>query len=105
MVQQTMARGTRLEEDARVAETRRAILACSIGQVFEIFDFVIYAYFASAIGRAFFPSGDPTTELLSSLLTYGVGFLARPLGAVVIGYFGDRYGRRRALVVTVGLMA
>jgi MHS family proline/betaine transporter-like MFS transporter len=87
------------------AETRRAVLACSIGQVFEIFDFVLYAYFASVIGRTFFPSGDPTTELLNSLLTYGVGFLARPLGAVVIGYFGDRYGRRRALVVTVGMMA
>ena len=90
---------------AQLLATRRAIVACSLGQIFEIFDFVIYAYFASAIGKAFFPSGDPATELLNSLLTYGVGFLARPLGAIVIGYFGDRYGRRRALVVTVGLMA
>ena len=87
------------------AATRRAVLACSIGQVFEIFDWVLYGYFASVIGRTFFPSGDPATELLNSLLTFGVGFLVRPLGAVVIGYFGDRYGRRRALVVTVGLMA
>jgi MHS family proline/betaine transporter-like MFS transporter len=100
-----LSAGASSSDAARAITTRRAIMACSVGQIFEIYDFVIYAYFASAIGKAFFPSGDPATELLSSLLTYGVGFLARPLGAVVIGYFGDRYGRRRALVVTVGLMA
>src|ERR1017187_7822205 len=82
------------------ATTRRAVLACSIGQIFEIFDFVIYGYFALAIGRAFFPSTDPMTSLLSSFATYGVGFLMRPVGAIVIGYFGDRHGRRRALVFT-----
>jgi len=87
------------------ATTRRAVLACSIGQVFEIFDFVIYGYFALAIGRAFFPSTDPLTSLLSSFATYGVGFLMRPVGAIVIGYFGDRHGRRRALVFTVAMMA
>ena len=85
----TAGRDVHLDDAAQVATVRRAIMACSIGQVFEIFDFVIYAYFASAIGKAFFPSGDPATELLSSLLTYGVGFLARPLGALVIGYFGE----------------
>src|SRR5277367_2869842 len=97
----SLSAGAAQSDAERAITTRRAIVACSIGQVFEIFDFVIYAYFASAIGKAFFPSGDPATELLNSLLTYGVGFLARPLGAIVIGYFGDRYGRRRALVVTV----
>jgi MFS transporter, MHS family, proline/betaine transporter len=90
-------------EDA--ATTRRAVLACGIGQVFEIFDFVIYGFFAVAIGRAFFPSTDPIASLLASFATFAVGFLMRPVGAMVIGWYGDRHGRRKALVVTVGLMA
>ncbi|MBV9522522.1 MAG: MFS transporter [Alphaproteobacteria bacterium] len=99
------APGTEPIDLAGAAATRRAILACSIGQVFEIFDFVIYAYFAAAIGRAFFPSSDPFTSLLGSFATFGVGFIMRPVGAVAIGYYGDRFGRRKALVVTIGLMA
>ena len=84
---------------------RRAVLACAAGQAFEIFDFVIYGFFAVAIGRAFFPSSDPAASLLASFATFAVGFLFRPVGALVIGYYGDRFGRRKALVVTVGLMA
>jgi MHS family proline/betaine transporter-like MFS transporter len=90
-------------EDA--ATVRRAVLACAAGQAFEIFDFVIYGFFAVAIGRAFFPSSDPAASLLASFATFAVGFLFRPVGALVIGYYGDRFGRRKALVVTVGLMA
>ncbi len=84
---------------------RRAVVACAIGQVFEIFDFVIYGFFAVAIGRAFFPSTDPIASLLASFATFAVGFLMRPVGAMVIGWYGDRFGRRKALVVTVGMMA
>jgi MHS family proline/betaine transporter-like MFS transporter len=87
------------------ATVRRAVLACGIGQMFEIFDFVIYGFFALAIGRAFFPSTDPIASLLASFATFAVGFLMRPIGAMVIGWYGDRFGRRKALVVTVGLMA
>ena len=90
-------------EDA--VTVRRAVLACAAGQAFEIFDFVIYGFFAVAIGRAFFPSGDPSASLLASFATFAVGFVFRPIGALVIGYYGDRFGRRKALVVTVGLMA
>ena len=90
-------------EDA--AMVRRAVLACAAGQAFEIFDFVIYGFFAVAIGHAFFPSSDPAASLLASFATFAVGFLFRPVGALVIGYYGDRFGRRKALVVTVGLMA
>ncbi len=100
-----VARGIKPTDAAQAAATRRAIVACSLGQIFEIFDFVIYGFFASAIGRAFFPSSDPTVSLLLSFLAMGVGFFARPLGAIVIGYYGDRFGRRKALVVTIGLMA
>src|SRR6202012_5716398 len=94
---------TAITEDA--TSVRRAVIACAIGQVFEIFDFVIYGFFAVAIGRAFFPSTDPIASLLASFATFAVGFLMRPVGAMVIGWYGDRFGRRRALVGTVGLMA
>ena len=94
---------TGMTEDA--ATIRRAVIACAVGQVFEIFDFVIYGFFAVAIGRAFFPSTDPIASLLASFATFAVGFLMRPVGAMVIGWYGDRFGRRKALVVTVGMMA
>jgi MHS family proline/betaine transporter-like MFS transporter len=84
---------------------RRAILSCAVGQVFEIYDFVIYGFMAGAIARSFFPAFDPIAALLSTFATFAVGFLFRPLGAIVIGSFGDRYGRRQALVLTIGMMA
>lgn len=84
---------------------RRAIASCAVGQVFEIYDFVIYGFMASAIAHAFFPSADPVAALLSTFATFAVGFLFRPLGAIVIGSFGDRYGRRQALVLTISMMA
>jgi MHS family proline/betaine transporter-like MFS transporter len=73
--------------------------------VFEIYDFVIYGFMAGAIARTFFPAFDPIAALLSTFATFAVGFLFRPLGAIVIGSFGDRYGRRQALVLTIGMMA
>jgi len=87
------------------SDRSRAILAASVGQFFELYDFSIYGFFAVEIGRAFFPSSDPLTSLLGAFATYGVGFLMRPVGAVVVGAYGDRHGRRAALVVTVTLMA
>ena len=87
------------------AAIRRAVVACGIGQIFEIYDFVIYGLMAGALARAFFPSEDPIAALLSTFATFAVGFVMRPVGAVVIGAYGDRHGRRAALVVTIGLMA
>jgi MFS transporter, MHS family, proline/betaine transporter len=87
------------------AVRRRAILSCAIGNFFELFDFVLYGFFALPISQAFFPSGDDNLALLRTFITFGVGFLFRPLGAVVIGHYGDRHGRRAALVITIGLMA
>ena len=80
---------------------RRAILSCAIGNFFELFDFTIYGYFAVAIARAFYPSGS----MFSTFATFGAAFLMRPVGAIVLGAYGDRLGRRAALVVTIGLMA
>jgi len=83
----------------------RAIVACSLGHFFELFDFVMYGFFAVIIGKLFFPASDPMTSLLSSFATYGVGFLMRPVGAIVIGAYGDRNGRKSALVLTICVMA
>jgi MHS family proline/betaine transporter-like MFS transporter len=84
---------------------RWAIVSCSLGQMFEVFDFLMFGLFAAQIGRAFFPNADPIISLLSSLATFGAGFLMRPLGALVMGYFGDRYGRKHALAASIALMA
>ncbi len=84
---------------------RRAILSCAVGNFFELFDFVLYGFFAVPISHAFFPAGNDSLALISTFITFGVGFLFRPLGAVVLGRYGDRHGRRAALVVTIGLMA
>ena len=84
---------------------RRAILSCIVGNLFELFDFGVYGYFAAAIGHAIFPTANPINSILSSFATYGVGFLMRPVGAMVIGSYGDRYGRKSALVLTVTMMA
>ncbi len=80
---------------------RRAILSCAIGNFFELFDFTIYGYFAVAITRAFYPSGS----MYGTYAAFGAAFLMRPVGAIFIGAYGDRMGRRAALVVTIWLMA
>jgi MHS family proline/betaine transporter-like MFS transporter len=87
------------------AVRRRAILSCAIGNFFELFDFTIYGFFAVPISRAFFPAGDPVLSMVSTFATFGVAFLMRPIGAVVLGNYGDKAGRRAALVVTIGLMS
>ena len=87
------------------AALKRAIMSCGVGQIFEIYDFLIYAFVATALAKNFFPSEDPVAGLLATFATFAVGFVMRPVGAVVIGAYGDRHGRRAALVVTIGLMA
>jgi MFS transporter, MHS family, proline/betaine transporter len=84
---------------------RRAIWSVIIGGFFELFDFSIFGFFAGAIGRTFFPGSDPVLSTLSSFATFGVGFVMRPIGGLVIGAYSDRYGRKSALVFTLLLMA
>jgi MHS family proline/betaine transporter-like MFS transporter len=84
---------------------RRAVLSCAIGNFVELFDFFIFGLFASQIAANFFPTGDKVVSLLAAFATYGVGFIMRPVGAIVIGTYGDRHGRKAALILTVGLMA
>ncbi|GAA2178656.1 MFS transporter [Leucobacter tardus] len=82
-------------------DRQKRMAAVGIGNFMEWFDFAIYGYFAAIIGAQFFPSGDPTAEMLSSLAVFAVGFISRPLGALFLGPIGDRYGRRTVLIITV----
>ncbi|HEY2676295.1 MAG TPA: MFS transporter [Steroidobacteraceae bacterium] len=82
----------------------RQVFAVALGNAIEFYDFVTYAFFAAQIGRAFFPSDIPGASLLASLATFGAGFLTRPLGAYVLGRFGDRVGRKPAMLVSFALI-
>jgi MFS family permease len=66
---------------------------------------MVFGYYATDIGNAFFPSGNPFVSLMLSLMTFGAGFLMRPLGAIVLGAYTDRHGRRAGLILTLGLMS
>jgi MFS transporter, MHS family, citrate/tricarballylate:H+ symporter len=82
----------------------RHVAAVVAGNALEFYDFVTYAFFAVYIGRAFFPSDNPSSSLLASLGTFGAGFVTRPIGSWVIGRMGDRLGRKPAMVLTFSLM-
>ncbi len=86
-------------------EKMKAVVRAGSGNFLELYDFLVYAYFANYIGRAFFPTGDEFTQLLLALGTYGVASLARPVGAIVLGSYMDRVGRRDGLILTLSLMA
>ncbi|MFJ2992842.1 MFS transporter [Pandoraea sp. NPDC087047] len=81
------------------------ITAITIGNALEFFDFTVYGFLAITIGRLFFPMEDSYSQLLLAVGSFGVGFIMRPIGAVVIGVFADRAGRKRAMTLTVFLMA
>ncbi len=83
----------------------RTLAAAVSGNALEFFDFTSYAFFAVMIGQTFFPSHDPTTSTLLSLAVFGVGFVTRPAGSVIIGAYADKAGRRPALLLTILLMA
>ena len=82
----------------------RSLAAVAAGNALEFYDFLIFGFFAVQIGQAFFPKAGAESGLLLTLATFGVGFLTRPLGGVVIGGLGDRLGRRPAMLLSFGLM-
>lgn len=91
--------------EAETAPNRlRSILAGSAGNLVESFDWFVYAAFALYFAKVFFPAGDPTAQLLNTAAVFGVGFLARPIGAWLMGLYGDRIGRKQAMVASVSLM-
>jgi len=97
----------RLERPAPAERTGRAlaVLRVASGNFLEMYDFMVFGYFAAAIGRAYLPPGGDMKKLLDALAVFGVGFLMRPLGAVILGAYTDRFGRRAGLLLTLLLMS
>src|SRR5215831_7964802 len=97
--------------DAAIGSTSTArprlsgvIAAATIGNVLEWFDFLVYGFFAVYIAEVFFPAHDPTVSLLITFGTFGLSYLARPLGAIIVGTYTDRAGRKAGLMLSIGLM-
>ena len=86
-------------------QTKKATASGWIGSVLEYYDFFIYATAASLIfPQLFFPSTDPQMAIIASLATYGVGYVARPIGAFFLGHWGDTHGRKQVLILCMFLM-
>jgi len=83
----------------------RAVVRVAAGNCLEMYDFQIFGYYAPAIALTFFPSGSQFAGLMLSLMTFGAGFLMRPLGAILLGAYIDHHGRRAGLLLTLALMA
>ncbi|MFB7457892.1 glycine betaine/L-proline transporter ProP [Streptomyces sp. NPDC056188] len=98
----TKSRHTTVTDPALV---RRAVRAAALGNAMEWFDFGVYSYIAVTLGKVFFPSGNPTTQLLSTFGAFAAAFLVRPLGGMVFGPLGDRIGRQKVLAFTMIMMA
>jgi hypothetical protein len=81
------------------------VIRVSSGNFLEMYDFMVYAYYASYIAREIFPSSNAYASLMMTLGTFGAGYLMRPLGAVILGGYVDRHGRRSGLILTLSLMA
>jgi MFS family permease len=94
-----------LPAGARLPLDRWAVTATVAGNALEFYDFLTYSTFAIYIGHTFFPAGTAYASLLLTLATFGVGFLTRPVGGLLIGAYADRAGRRPALMLTIGLMS
>lgn len=81
------------------------VLRVTGGNFMEMFDFFLFGFYATQISKAFFPAGNEFASLMLTFMTFGAGFLMRPLGAIFLGAYVDRVGRRKGLIVTLALMA
>ena len=83
---------------------RRVLLASIAGNVLEWYDFGVFAFLAPHIGYNFFPPADPVVQIINAFIVFAGGFIMRPLGGVLFGHIGDKYGRKKALILSVVLM-
>lgn len=88
----------------RTSRKAVAVAAAVVGNALELFDFLTYVFFAVYIGKAFFPASTPLTSLLLTLAAFGVGFASRPIGAILMGAYADRAGRKPALLLSMGII-
>lgn len=100
----TMATTAPAPAVASKSGARRTIAAMTIGNALEFFDFTVFSFFAITIGKLFFPSMSPYGQLMLAVATFGVGYVMRPVGGVVIGAYADRKGRKAAMTLTINLM-
>src|ERR1700690_2980666 len=93
------------QETHDTGQSRKAAASGWIGSALEYYDFFIYATAASLVfPQIFFPSGNPQVAIVASLATYGVGYVARPIGAFFLGHWGDTHGRKTVLILCMFLM-
>lgn len=90
---------------AKKKSSFKSIFIVASGNFLEMFDFMVFGYYATYISKAFFPTGSEFASLMLTLMTFGAGFLMRPVGALVLGAYIDKHGRRQGLLLTLGLMA
>ncbi|MGC4379041.1 MFS transporter [Fictibacillus sp. Mic-4] len=96
------------KEDITIVNTKLAkqsVIATSLGNAMEWFDFGLYSYLAVTIGKVFFPEIDPSDQLIYALATFAIAFISRPIGGLVFGMLGDRFGRKKVLSLTLIMMA
>ncbi len=92
---------TRQERTAKI----KTVVRVASGNFLEMYDFMVFGYFSAAIGRAYFPSSSEFASLMFSMTTFAVGFMIRPVGAIFLGAYIDHLGRRKGLLITLGLMS
>src|SRR5476649_2014219 len=92
-------------EPPQIKSRLGAILRATSGNFLEQFDFFLFGFYASNIARAFFPTENEATALMLTFTTFWLGALMRPIGAIVLGAYVDRIGRRKGLIVTLAIMA
>ncbi|MEV0373588.1 MFS transporter [Streptomyces sp. NPDC050636] len=96
--------GTSPATPPRRASTKRAIVAATIGNALEFFDLALYALMATYIGKTFFPDDDPGIQLVQTFAVFGITYLVRPIGGLLLGSYADRQGRKKALMLSIRLM-
>ncbi len=95
---------TAASDSPRKEGIRTKVLAAGLGNVLEWYDFGCYGFFAAIIGQQFFPSDDPMTSLIAAFGAFAAGYIARPIGAVILGHIGDKIGRKTALTIVISVM-
>src|ERR1700758_3478762 len=98
------AEGVEVSSVPKQQDVTKLINSTSIGNALEWYDIAVYGYFAIYLSKAFFPNNDPTTSLLLTFGSFGLSFLARPIGGVMLGAYADRHGRKASLLVSITMM-